>query len=359
MVNAGTRVAQVWRRNKRTTRTTRTMVRSSVNSTSSTDARIVVVRSSTVSILTAGRDDGGHFGQQSLDPLDRFDDIGPRLLVNRERDRRLVVVEGCGKPICRGRYCAADIADPDRRAVPVGKDDFFELVGIGNLVVGIDREASLGGGQRALRSVGRGTHQCAANIFERQSARGELGGIDLDPDRWSLFAADGDLSDAGHLRDLLCQIVVRVLVNGDKRHCGGVRRKNEDRRVGRIELLVGRRRRHGLRQRLARRGDRGLHVLRRQIDIAVEIELNRNRRGAEGAERGHLGDAGDLADLAFERRCDRGRHGLGAGPRQRRGDLHGREIDLRQRRHRQTAETPLCRQAPLHSSAAKSPPAGE
>ena len=150
-----------------------------------------------------------------------------------------------------------------------------------------------------------------------------------------MFAADGDLSDAGHLRDLLCQIVVRVLVNGDKRHCGRVRRKNEDRRVGRIELLVGWRRRHGLRQRLARRCDRGLHVLRREIDIAVEIELNRNRRGAEGAERGHLGDAGDLAELAFERRCDRGRHGFGAGPGQRRGDLHGREIDLRQRRHRQ------------------------
>ena len=330
MVMAGTRVAQVWRRNKRTTRTTRTIVRSSVNSTWSTEARN---RGGAVEYridLDCRWDDGGHFGQQSLDPLDRCYDVGPRLFVNREHDRRLVVVVGRGKAIRRGGYCTADIADPDRRAIPVGKDDFFELIGIGNLVVGIDREASLGSGQRTLRSVGRGCHQCAANVFERQSARSELGGVDLDPNSRSLFAADGDLSDAGHLRDLLCQIVVRVLVNGDKRHCGGVRRKNEDRRVGGIEFLVGRRRRHGLRQRLARRGDRGLHVLRRQVDIAVEIELNRNRRCAEGAERGHLGDAGDLADLAFKRCCDRGRDGFRAGPRQCRGDLHGREIDLRQ-----------------------------
>ena len=42
-----------------------------MNSTSNTEARIVVVRSSTVSILTAGGMFGGDFRQQSLDPLDR------------------------------------------------------------------------------------------------------------------------------------------------------------------------------------------------------------------------------------------------------------------------------------------------
>ena len=330
MVMAGTRVAQVWRRNKQNDENDKDnrqeqcefdMVHRGSNRGGAVEYRID---------LDPRWDDGGHFGQQSLDPLDRCYDVGPRLFVNREHDRRLVVIVGSGKAIRRGRYCTADIADPDWRAIPVGKDDFFELIGIDNLIVGIDRKASLGGSQRTLRSVGRGCRQCAANIFERQSARSDFGGIDLDPNSRSLFAADGDLSDAGHLRDLLCQIVVRILVDGDKRHCGRVRRKNKDRRVGGIELSVGRRRRHGLRQRLARRGDRGLHVLRRQIDIAVQIELNRNRRCAEGAERCHLGDAGDLAELAFERRCDRGRHGFRAGPRQCRGDLHGREIDLRQ-----------------------------
>ena len=116
-----------------------------MNSTSSTDARIVVVREYRID-LDPRWDDGGHFGQQSLDTLDRCYDVRPWLFVYREHDRRLVVVVGRGKAIRCGRYGTADIADPDRRAIPVGKDDVFELIGIGNLVVGINRKASLGSG---------------------------------------------------------------------------------------------------------------------------------------------------------------------------------------------------------------------
>ena len=213
--------------------------------------------------------------------------------------------------------------------------------------------------QRSLRRVGRGGHQRAADLFERQSARGELGGIDLNPDRRSLLAADGDLSDARHLRDLLRQIAVGVFVDLRQRQGVGARRKDEDRRVGGIELLVGRRRRHGLRQRLARSRDRRLHILGGKIDVAVEVELNRDRGGAERAERGHLGDAGNLAELPLQRRRDRGRHGFGAGACQRRGDLHGREVDLRQRRHRQKQKRRDADEAPPRPSAAKSRPAGE
>ena len=200
-------------------------------------------------------------GSRALIRSTVVDDVGPGLLVNREHDRRLVVVIGRGKAISRGRDRAADIADPDRRAVAVGEDDFFERFGIGDLVIGLDGEARLGASSESPSARRSGSHQCAADFFERQSARGELGGIDLDPDRRSLLAADSDLGDARHLRDLLGEIVVSVLVDGGNRHCVGVRRKDQDRRIGRIELLVGRRRRHGLRQRLARRRDRGLHVL--------------------------------------------------------------------------------------------------
>ena len=42
--------------------------------------------------------------------------------------------------------------------------------------------------------------------------------------------------------------------------------------------------------------------LRRQIDVAVEVELNRDRRRAERAEGSQLADAGDLAELPLERR---------------------------------------------------------
>ena len=53
-VTLGMSVAQKLRRNKRITSTTRQMVSSSVNSTSTTEARMVTVRSRMVSTLIAG-----------------------------------------------------------------------------------------------------------------------------------------------------------------------------------------------------------------------------------------------------------------------------------------------------------------
>src|SRR4030081_1354031 len=53
-VMLGTNVAQKLRRNSRMTMTTRAMVSASVNSTSATEARMVVVRSGMVSTVMAG-----------------------------------------------------------------------------------------------------------------------------------------------------------------------------------------------------------------------------------------------------------------------------------------------------------------
>ena len=66
---------------------------------------------------------------------------------------------------------------------------------------------------------------------------------------------------------------------------------------------------------------------------------------AERAGRGHRRQRRDLAELALERRGDQRRHRLGAGARQLRRDLDGREIDLRQRRDRQR---PIAERAAEH-----------
>ena len=88
----------------------------------------------------------------------------------------------------------------------------------------------------------------------------------------------------------------------------------------------------------SRRRDRRLHVLRGRVDIALEVELNGDRRRAERAERRHLRDAGDLPDLTFERRRDRRSHSVRAGARKRSSDLNRREVDLRERCNRQKQE---------------------
>ena len=69
-----------------------------------------------------------------------------------------------------------------------------------------------------------------------------------------------------------------------------------------IELAVGgvgaqRRRQVG-----AGRIDRRLHVARRAVDVAVDVELQHDLGGAHRAARGHLVDVGDGAQMPFQRR---------------------------------------------------------
>ena len=61
------------------------------------------------------------------------------------------------------------------------------------------------------------------------------------------------------------------------------------------------------------------------VDVAAELELDRELGEAERARRGELGDAGNLRELLLERRRHRRRHGLRIGARQLRRDLDGRD----------------------------------
>ena len=147
-------------------------------------------------------------------------------------------------------------------------------------------------------------------------------GIHLHPHGALLLAADEHLGDAGNLRNLLRQDGVGVVVDLDQRHGVGLHRQDHDRRVGRVDLPIGRRRRQVLRQ-LARGGvDRRLHVTGGGVDVALQIELHGDLGRAEHADRGELSDAGDLGELILQRLRHRARHGLRAGA----GELRLTEI---------------------------------
>ncbi len=82
--------------------------------------------------------------------------------------------------------------------------------------------------------------------------------------------------------------------------------------------MIGRRVRQVLRQDAAGSVDRGLHVLRRGVDVADELELHRDALSSpseldEVIER----NAGDVGERPLERGRDRCRHRLGTGARQR------------------------------------------
>ncbi len=170
---------------------------------------------------------------------------------------------------------------------------------LNGLVVYVDRKARPGDRKRTLWRIGRRAHERGPNFLKRQPARRELRRIDLNANRRPLLTAERNLGDARQLRNLLGEKAVGIFVDHGNRQRVGARRQDKNRRIGRVELPVCRRRGHGLRQCLAGGGERRLHILRRQIDVPIEIELNRDRCRAERADRCQLGHAGNLADLTL------------------------------------------------------------
>ena len=102
---------------------------------------MVVVRSRMVFDLDRRRNPGGELRKLRLDLVDGLDDVGAGLLEHRQDDAGLIVLIGRDGAVDLLGHRLADVAHPDWRAVAIGQDDVVELVGLGDLVVGGDREA--------------------------------------------------------------------------------------------------------------------------------------------------------------------------------------------------------------------------
>ena len=187
-VTLGIMVAERLRRNRKITKTTSAMVNIKVNCTSLTEARIVVVRSLMMSVLNSRRNRGLQLRQHRLDPVNRFDHVGARLLQNGENYGSLVVRPRSKLAAFRPINSLADIAHAHRRAVLVGDDGVVPRLRIEQLVIVIDRECAGCTVDAALRAVGRYIHDRGAQVFETKAHRGELLRIDLDAYRGLLLA---------------------------------------------------------------------------------------------------------------------------------------------------------------------------
>jgi hypothetical protein len=279
--------------------------------------------------IDGGRNVPGQPWQLRLDLIDGLDDVGARLLEHDQHDAPLAVREGRHCAVGRAVDRSAYVANPDRAAVAVSEDGFIERRRIDDLVVGGDGEARSLCIDSTLRRDRGCTDERFAHVLQRQAAGGELGRVNLDADRGMLLAVDRHLGDTRHLGNLLSHEIIGIVVDGREWHGVGLCGENQDRGIGRIDLLVARRRRHLPRQCLAGHRDRRLNVLACGIDVAVELELYRDRSGVQRAHRSQLGDARDLPELPLQGRGNRGGHGLRAGTLQRRAHRYGREVDLR------------------------------
>ena len=164
----------------------------------------------------------------------------------------------------------------------------------------------------ALRRVDRADGKLLAYVLEREVLGDQLGGIELNAYGGFLLAADRDLTDAWQLADLLGKHGVGDVIDLDQRQHVGGDGQQQDRRVRRVDLAIGRRGRE-IGRKLAGGGvDGRLDVVCRRVDVSVEIELDGDARGAEPVRGSRLRHARDLRELTLEGLGDRRRHGLRA-----------------------------------------------
>ena len=190
----------------------------------------------------------------------------------------------------------------------------FQALALSQLVVVLDGEGLLRTDERALGPVDGRDADLRPHVLELQPLLDQLGWIDLDAYGRRLLAADAHERRARASDEVLGEDIFSGVVDVDNRRAIRPNGQDQDGRVGRVDLAISRWTGQILRQLSGGGVDRSLDVVGGGVDVAVEIELDADRRHAERACRRHLRDARDLRDLPFERLRDRGRHRLGEAP---------------------------------------------
>ena len=280
----------------------------------------------------------GQFGfdlrQHRADALGDFDRVGTGLPLNREHNGARAVVPGARLVVFHAVDRAPQVADTQRGAVLVGHDDIAEPVRVGERDrrlhrIGACRTVQRAGRQVRVRRLYRGDH-----IGEGQPARKQFFGVEIEPQRIFLRAEHQHLGHAGQGRQALRDMRIGHRVKLGERQPLGRQGEIEDGRIGRVDLAQLRRI-HAVRQVARRLRDGGLHILRGGIDIAPQLELQRDVGRALARLRGHRFDTLYRRELPFERRGHRVGHRLRVRAGQTGGNPQRREIDLRQIVHRQ------------------------
>ena len=256
--------------------------------------------------MTSSRTPGGKFRlgarHVGLDRIDDFDGVGADLTPDLEDDRGDAVQPGEAALLFGAVLGAADVADPNRRAVHGADDEIVEVLRIGDAAGGAQHLLARTGGDVAARRVLILALERMLDFADRQLVRGEPVRIDPDVDGPLETAGDRDLAHAGGAFDPRLDDLVRDLGQLPHREVSGQRDGHRRGRVGvglgdvRIERLVGE---------LAHdRSDPIAHVLRGDVDVAIEAEDGEDVGVPGAGHRSQLGDAFHRVHRLFHRLGD-------------------------------------------------------
>src|ERR1700687_6187543 len=88
--------------------------------------------------------------QRALDRVDRGDDVGAGNLEHDEKDARLAVAPGRLRRVLWSRDRPANVAHSHRRPIAISDDDVVPVLGLSQLVVGLNGEGLFRTDERAL-----------------------------------------------------------------------------------------------------------------------------------------------------------------------------------------------------------------
>ena len=276
--------------------------------------------------------------QQRADVVHDLDGVGAGLALDGQDHRALVAVPRGDLVGLDAVDDAAQLLQPHRRAVAIRDDDGPVGLGVVELPGGLQGHRLVGAVQRAGGQVDVGGGHRLLDLVDADAAGGERARIDLHAHGVLLRAEHLDLGHAVDRRDPLGEQRLGVVVHLVERQRGRAQRQVQHGLIRRVDLLVGRRRRHAGRQQGRGPREGRLHVLGGSIDAPIERELDRDGRESQRARGRHRVDAGDRQELLLHRRGDRRGHRLRTGAGQRGLDLDGREVDVGQVAHRQQPE---------------------
>jgi hypothetical protein len=178
--------------------------------------------------------------QRRADAIHGGDDVGAGLSPDDCDHRRLAVHNPGAAQVLDRVLHASDVLQADRGTVRVRNDDRRILLRGDQLIVGEDLPGALRRLETALGALDVRRGDGVPHVLEANAIPREPGRIELDAHCRQRAAAHGHLSDAGDLGELLlkdgrCRVVHMPRINRVRRE-----REKQDRRVGRVELAVGR-----------------------------------------------------------------------------------------------------------------------
>jgi len=105
-------------------------------------------------------------GYQPLHQIEGTDDVGARLPVENDQDGWFAVRETCVTEILDRVGHVTDVGEMNRRAISVGQDQGFVVVGLVGLVIGIDLKTLVLDVDPALRAVRIGAGYCSPHVLK-------------------------------------------------------------------------------------------------------------------------------------------------------------------------------------------------